>query len=457
MKKITSLLMILICGLTMVAYGQSWNSVGSGSSMPVQSMSADQSKNVLYSGGLLGISQWDGSSWSPLGLISGLGVTSMTSQNGDLIVGGNFTSIGGILANNVARWDGANWLPLGVGLSYTGATTVSTLCVYNGELYAGGTFLTPGFSLGSGLSLISYIAKWNGSQWKTVGTGVNGVVKSLCVYNGQLYVGGTFTKAGSVAVNNIAKWNGSSWSAVGGGLKYTGGTTVSTLCVFAGDLYAGGTFTTAGTTPVNNIAKWDGSSWSDVGGGVSYTGATTVSTLCVYGGGLIAGGTFDKAGANPASFIGRWSGSGWSALGTGTNNSVLSLATLGNILYAGGNFLTAGGISTPHIAQWGSTSPQSGYAASRNAGNNNIAADNAEENFVIYPNPAENRLWIKQSKPLFGTVTISIIDILGREVLKSAVSNDNYLERGSLPSGIYVYKITHEDGSIVQEGIVTFK
>src|SRR5258705_34815 len=34
-----------------------------------------------------------------------------------------------------------------------------------------------------------------------------------------LYVGGFFTTAGGVAANYVAKWNGSSWSALGSGMN----------------------------------------------------------------------------------------------------------------------------------------------------------------------------------------------------------------------------------------------
>jgi len=40
----------------------------------------------------------------------------------------------------------------------------------------------------------------------------------MAVYNGNLYVGGTFTQTGSLYASNIAMWNGSSWSLVGNGV-----------------------------------------------------------------------------------------------------------------------------------------------------------------------------------------------------------------------------------------------
>ena len=81
--------------------------------------------------------------------------------------------------------------------------------------------------------------------------------------SGTLYVVGDFTFIGTTAANRIAKWNGSAWSALGSGMDNQ----VFALAVIGTDLYAGGNFTTAtnaGPTAVtvNRIAKWNGSAWS---------------------------------------------------------------------------------------------------------------------------------------------------------------------------------------------------
>ena len=143
-----------------------------------------------------------------------------------------------------------------------------------------------------------------------------------------LYVGGDFTTAGGVAANHIAKWDGSSWSALGSGMDAAsvrrpdgvrrrqragalrrrrlhdrgrrGGEPhrevgrlelvgarqrderpfgdVHALAVFDDGggpaLYAGGDFTTAGGVAANRIAKWDGSSWSALGSGMNDDGPT---------------------------------------------------------------------------------------------------------------------------------------------------------------------------------------
>lgn len=70
---------------------------------------------------------------------------------------------------------------------------------------------------------------------------------------GNLYVGGYFTSAGGVAANHIAKWDGSNWSAVGSGVN----SSIRALAVDgANQLYIGGDFSTAGGKSSDFLAKW---------------------------------------------------------------------------------------------------------------------------------------------------------------------------------------------------------
>jgi len=72
----------------------------------------------------------------------------------------------------------------------------------------------------------------------------------------NLIVGGGFLEAGGAPANRIAKWNGSQWSALGSGIDFR----VSALTAFDDGtgpvLYAGGLFTIAGGRPSSNIAAW---------------------------------------------------------------------------------------------------------------------------------------------------------------------------------------------------------
>ena len=93
-------------------------------------------------------------------------------------------------------------------------------------------------------------------------------VYALAVSGTNLYAGGYFTTAGGVPANNIAKWDGSAWSALGSGMGGIRVYAVYALAVSGTNLYAGGNFTTAGGVPANYIAKWDGSAWSALGSGM---------------------------------------------------------------------------------------------------------------------------------------------------------------------------------------------
>ena len=218
----------------------------------------------------------------------------------------------------------ADWVGLGSGMSggisAAGSCIVCALAVSGSTLYAGGNFTTAG-----GVPANS-IAKWNGSAWSPLGSGMDYCVYALAVSGTNLYAGGTFTNAGGVRVNRIAKWDGSTWSALGSGMGssdlYEPWSSVSALAVNGTDLYAGGWFTTAGGVSANCIAKWDGTAWSPLGSGMNWrtgdpSGDGSVNALAVSGTDLYAGGTFTTAGGVPANYIAKWDGTAWSPLGSG--------------------------------------------------------------------------------------------------------------------------------------------
>ncbi|GAB3870169.1 hypothetical protein GCM10028824_18450 [Hymenobacter segetis] len=323
------------------------------------------------------VARWRGATWSTLGTgngIDGLVYALAVAPNGDVYVGGSFTHAGGVPANNVAKWNGSAWSLLGSGatngvnlsrngvnIGYVGALAVAP----NGDVYVGGGFTTAG-----GVP-VSNVAKWNGTAWSGLGTGITGpaftgtTVAALAVAaNGDVYAGGAFTQAGGVAANNVARWNGSSWSAMGTGMDIPNipvNASVSTLAMAAnGEVYAGGSFTHAGGVPSNCIAKWNGTAWSPLGTGVTALGSTpgTISSLVVVAGGdVYVGGQFNAAGGMPASNVAKWNGTAWSNMGGGVSaSSAASVAVAANgDVYVGGRFTTAGGISANNIAKWDGT------------------------------------------------------------------------------------------------------
>ena len=349
----------------------------------------DGSGPALYAGGYFGsaggaaannIAKWDGSVWSPLG--SGVNNNSNNASVAALTVfddgtgpalyaGGSFTTAGGVSASHIAKWDGSSWTPLGSGVN----GDVFALTVFDDgtgpALYAGGFFTH------AGGAPANYIAKWDGSTWTPLGSGVTNTVIALTVFDDgsgpALYAGGTFMTAGGVSANSIAKWDGSTWSPLGSGMSGFLGMsgTVRALTVFDDGsgpaLYACGGFIFAGGVGVNNIAKWDGSTWSPLGSGINYERPTPlVFALTAFDDGagpaLYAGGFFTMAGGAAVNAIAKWDGSTWSPLGSGMiflgggNGTVFALTVFddgtGPALFAGGGFITAGGIPASNIARW---------------------------------------------------------------------------------------------------------
>lgn len=430
----------------------SWTNVGQGANLGVQALRGDTTTNVLYLGGIfttagtlptLGIAKWDGATYSSLGqgILSGVGISSLLVDNsGRLIAGGTFTNINGLLTKNIAAWNGTGWSAFGPGLDVSiGVASVNALAIYNGELYAGGTFTQ------AGTSPVNYIAKWDGSNWQPLTSGTNGAVKALCVYNNELYVGGTFTDAGGVTVSNIAKWNGTTWSDVGGGMNYTGAISVSALQVYGGEIFAGGSFDHAGGVAVHHIAKWNGSGWSDPGGGANYTGAISVSAFEVFHGELIAGGQFDTLGGINCNYVGKWNGTSWSVMGLGMNAQVQSLAGVRDTLYAGGLFTTADANVAMFIAQW--------KPSAATLSNNTFAET---DHITLYPNPVQQKLFI-HSKSSGDVINFTLYDAPGKEIMrKEHVRDEINFDRKNILPGLYIYKITNQQGVVLKQGKIVF-
>lgn len=270
----------------------------------------------------------------------------------DLYAIGQFTNAGGNPAQRVARWDGTGWSALPLPFDNPGSEQFYELATFDRgfgpELYAGGAFTaTGGYS----------ITRWNGSAWSglTSGTGGNNdavhTMLSADLGSGpRLYVGGRFTFVGPMRSPNVGSFDGTNWSSMGVGVNGA----VLAFAAWGSTLYVGGTFTTAGGVGSSRIARWNGA-WQPLGG---LNGIVDALVLFDDGNGpaMYMGGTFTNAGGVPASCVVRWNGSFYSTLGAGLNAQVLSLEVFddgsGPHLYAGGNFTASGSTPMLHVARW---------------------------------------------------------------------------------------------------------
>lgn len=267
--------------------------------------------------------------------------------------GGQFTTAGSAQATFIARWTGSEWRTLGTGM---GGGVVWALDVFDDgggpALYAGGTFTEAG-----GVTA-RFIARWRDGAWSPVAGETNGEVRCFAVWDDgtgpALYVGGAFTTIGGVLANGVARFDGTTWMPLGSGMNAR----VHSLAAFddggGSALYAGGPFLRVdGVDDTDHFARWNGSSWSPVGEGVS----SSVDTLAVWddgtGAALYAGGNYlgPRFGA-----IARWNGSNLEPLGSAMYGAAVKLHVhddgTGSRLYVGGALIARAGDPYIHVSRW---------------------------------------------------------------------------------------------------------
>lgn len=279
--------------------------------------------------------------WSGGDLQPGPGghVTSASvAPNGDLFVGGWFESVSSQPIARTARWDGTAWHGLGTGVD---GVVYSCAALPNGSLLVGGVFATAGGQPAANLAV------WNGATWAPFGGGTNGVVQAILpLPNGRIVVAGAFTLAGGVPVGRIAEWDGTSWSPLGGGMSF--GNVRSLALRPNGELIAGGSFATAGGVAANGLARWNGAAWSGLG-----LQHGSVDALLIDGSDVLASGTLfvNATGVGP---VARWNGATWSNVvpssGIGTVITSLLREPNGDLLLAATFLLAGGGVYS--VARW---------------------------------------------------------------------------------------------------------
>jgi Heavy metal binding domain len=217
------------------------------------------------------IARWDGARFWPLGTglagsrdaVRPTAVYAIAVRGKDVYIGGRFVTAGGETANGIARWDGTRFSTLHGGVEsdrFDGI--VLAMAFFRGDLYVGGQFLTAG-----GVAARN-IARWDGNAFSPLGAGVAGGlerVAALAASGDRLFVGGDFTMAGDAPAGHLATWDGAAWHP--SGLR----TAESVRAIAAGGsaLYVtGGAFTAEDGAKAGGIVQWDGHGWSAVAGGL---------------------------------------------------------------------------------------------------------------------------------------------------------------------------------------------
>ena len=409
-----------------------------------------------------GIATWDGGSWSCLG--SGVWdvgwddaghVTALLEHDGQLFVGGSFDRAGGIPAQNLVKWyPPDHWLPAG---DINGS--VGCMVEYNGDLIVGGGF--DHVTWDDEWIYTGCVAGLGASGWYPIAGAGSGGVIGLAVWNGQLVAGGDFWgMEGNYNLHYLARWDGSTWSSFSASGNDEIDGFVKAIAVYRGELYIGGSFWSIGGKPIEKMARWDGVEWQPVGEEVwsALIYGSGVSSFAVYNGALYISGSLHLGAPWWTDGIMRWDGASWSTCGAGLNNSVIELKTIDNgileKLYAGGAFSLADGyIDSKGIAAWIETPVTA------------VSEASAPRGVTLHPsspNPFNAETRVSFTLEAESWVRADLVDVLGRQVATLTEGRHgpgersiNWLgrdDRGSeLPSGVYLLRLSCPTGVQLQK------
>ena len=340
------------------------------------------------------VARWDGTQWTALGggLTGTDGIVQSFAIAADgMYVGGDFTGAvqpsGDVIpARHLARWTGSGWEEAAAfENAYYGIQALTARA--DGSLLVGGSFASVAAPSGeplpvSGLAELQADGRWAPITAISTRNGLNDFVTDLVADGcGSLFASGYFTAAGSLAANHLARWDGTEWSPLGSGVSgtvsvcYNDSTPTALAALGCGDVVVSGRFRTAhqpdgSEVTVNGIARWTGAQWEPLGGGTN----GSVTALATDGDGVYVGGRFTEVyqpdgTAVQVRNLARWTGTAWEALGgigatgeTGVCNipvSAIAPAPDGT-LYVGGYFDEAfqsdgTAVSVRDVAQWTGT------------------------------------------------------------------------------------------------------
>ncbi len=425
------------------------------------------------------------------------------SVSNSLFVGGQYKRVfNGDTIVGIGQYKNGQWFRMGDGVDWLKSFPWCTNCIpnpvnsiirYKDTIYITGMFLT------SGNYTVNGIAKWNGTKWLPLKTGLkdsdvgpgSGIGYKFKIYNNDLYLTGAFDSVCGVAAHSLAKFDGVNWSAVNNlpRIYPTNSNFVYDVEFFNGEIYAGGIMDN-GTT-LKDIVKWNGTAW--VNPGIGMYGLGYIRGITIYKNNLYVIGSYSYYNhpSNPGNCIVRYDGFNWQSVGTGMLFAPNGLAWLNaykiykNKLYLGGEFDLCNNAKMYSIVTFDGSNFCSldtttyfnkgvdciefyhdslyvgGYLKSGTNGfaislarciNYNYTdkcsasgvgikeVNNLISNLNVYPNPVSNTLFISPKQDEFKNSEIEITNALGQIVLKLPYSNE--IDVSKLAQGFYNLKIS---------------
>ena len=148
--------------------------------------------------------------------------------------------------------------------------------------------------------------------------GANGVIRQFLVFQNKLYAAGDFTLIGGVEAPGLASFNGSQWSTVGKGLQQQ---RMYSMVDYQDKLYVSGSYREPGGKDIFNFAYWDGETWKNIGFAKDGTDMVVFQEMLYLNFG-------DK--------LARWDGANLTEISISQVESITYLETANNLLYLRG-------------------------------------------------------------------------------------------------------------------------
>ena len=331
-----------------------------------------------YTGGGVPINSSTGTPVPVFPKINGTVNAVCADGNGGWIVGGRFTSVGGVARNNIAHILSGGSVDLG--WNPNANSEVYSLAVSGATVYAGGNFDTIGGLSRSCIAALD-VTTGNPLAWNP---NAGGNVNSIIVSGTTVYAGGTFDNIGGQSRTGLAALD----ATTGNVLPWdpNAGNYIQALAISGTTIYAGGQFGSFGGQSRRYIAAVDA-----ISGNVlpwDPNANSIVWTLVVSGATVYAGGYFDSIGGQSRKYIAALDATTGNALAWNPNatggyldNNVYSLAVSGATVYVGGTFKTIGGQSRNNIAALDATT---GYATAWNPNANSNVLSVALSGITVF-------------------------------------------------------------------------
>ncbi len=422
-------------------------------------------------------------------------INTMKVANGKLYIGGSFSTIGGVAANNIASWDGTTIEPLGAGVNGE-VFDIAHRYFSDLEITVVGNFTV------GGNPDAQNIAKWDNTNWTPLQIGdMQGTIYTICVAGGfsDIFIGGDFQKVnGQSGYKNLAVYEHSfqppngivgEWTNFSKAFSTDG--IVRSIEGDNGLILVGGSYThTApdyvGTsyTPMEskNLTYWDVYNTDWIGG---FQGEyTDIYATAIKDGYLYAGGDFTQGNGYARLAAGLWAynydmgmygmndqivhgfvkhnetlytygGIGFSPIMMGTWGYGLVFANGGGILTTDGT-VTAAASYNDEVYMAGSFTNISGELVNGLASSPLTSIVGTTEiesssSLKIYPNPTADMAYIQCQITDSAPVSIEIYNNIGQQIsqLSSTYSAGNHtieVPTTSLNAGVYSVVLRQSKG-----------